>query len=487
MPFFQMIRLEERRHRVTVEEELFIPERPDYEAELLEILDSDAKPSELRERLDDYHENDIASLLQHLDKDARKRLFMILSAERISEVFSYVEEDEIKDYMQEISAEKVAEILASMDADEISDILDELDEEERAQVEALLDIDTKKDVERIASYDEDEIGSYMSTNFILISRDLTIKEAMKSLVEQAADHDNISTMYVVNKNGTFYGALSLNDLIIAREHDELESLIATSFPYVYAKEDISDCIEELKDYSEDTIPVLDNDNRVIGVVTAHDLIEMVDEEMGEDYAMFAGLTAEEDLNESLLESMKKRVPWLVVLFIMGLGVSTITGLFEHVMSELTLIVTFQSLTLGMSGNVGTQSLAVTLRVLMDENLEGKQKLYLVFKEIRVGMANGLLLGSIAFVFIGCYLTFIKGQALGTAFPISGCIGLALLVAMTISSLTGTVIPLFFNKIHVDPAVASGPLISTVNDLVAVVTYYGLAWILLLNVLHVAIV
>ena len=216
MPFFQMIRLEERRHRVKVEEELFIPERPDYEAELLEILDSDAKPSELRERLDDYHENDIASLLQHLDKDARKRLFMILSAERISEVFSYVEEDEIKDYMQEISAEKVAEILASMDADEISDILDELDEEERAQVEALLDIDTKKDVERIASYDEDEIGSYMSTNFILISRDLTIKEAMKSLVEQAADHDNISTMYVVNKNGTFYGALSLNDLIIAR-------------------------------------------------------------------------------------------------------------------------------------------------------------------------------------------------------------------------------------------------------------------------------
>ena len=146
MPFFQMIQLEERRHRVKVEEELFIPERPDYEAELLEILDSDAKPSELRDRLDDYHENDIASLLQHLDKDARKRLFMILSAERISEVFSYVEEDEIKGYIQEISAEKVAEILASMDADEISDILDELDEEERAQVEALLDIDTKKDV-----------------------------------------------------------------------------------------------------------------------------------------------------------------------------------------------------------------------------------------------------------------------------------------------------------------------------------------------------
>ena len=365
--------------------------------------------------------------------------------------------------------------------------MEELDEDEREQVEALLDVETKKDVERIASYEEDQIGSYMSTNYILIGRDLTIREAMKSLVEQAADHDNISTMYVVNKNGTFYGALSLNDLIVAREHEELESLIVTSFPYVYAKEDISDCIEELKDYSEDTIPVLDNDNRVIGVVTAHDIVEMVDEEMGEDYAMFAGLTAEEDLNESLLQSMRKRVPWLLVLFVMGLGVSTITGLFEHVMSELTMIVTFQSLTLGMSGNVGTQSLAVTLRVLMDETLEGKQKLYLILKKIRVGMANGLLLGSIAFVFIGGYLAWIKQQPYGTAFPISGCIGLALLVAMTISSLTGTVIPLFFNKINVDPAVASGPLISTVNDLVAVVTYYGLAWVLLLNVLKVAII
>lgn len=469
-----------------MEEVLFIPERPDYEAELLAILDSDAKPSELRERLDDYHENDIASLLQRLDRDARKRLFMLLSAERISEVFSYVEEDEIRGYMHEIAPEKLTEIMASMDADEISDILDELDEAEQQQVEALLDIETKKDVERIASYGEDQIGSYMSTNYILLGRDLSIREAMKSLVEQAADHDNISTMYVVNKNGTFYGALSLNDLIIAREHDELESLIVTSFPYVYAKEDISDCIEELKDYSEDTIPVLDTDNRVIGVVTAHDIIEMVDEEMGEDYAMFAGLTAEEDLNESLLQSMRKRVPWLVVLFVMGLGVSAITGLFEHVMSELTLIVTFQSLTLGMSGNVGTQSLAVTLRVLMDENLEGKQKLALVWKEMRVGMSNGLLLGGIAFLFIGAYLMLAKGQAAMTAFPISGCIGLALLVAMTISSMTGTVIPLLFHKIKIDPAVASGPLISTVNDLVAVVTYYGLAWMLLLNVLHIAV-
>ena len=158
-----------------MEEELFIPERPDYEAELLGILNSDAKPSELREQLDDYHENDIASLLQHLDKDERKRLFMLLSAERISEVFSYVEEDEIKGYMQEISPEKLAEIMASMDADEISDILDELDADERLQVEALLDIETKKYVERIVSYYGEQIGSYMYTNYILIRRDLTIR------------------------------------------------------------------------------------------------------------------------------------------------------------------------------------------------------------------------------------------------------------------------------------------------------------------------
>ena len=323
----------------------------------------------------------------------------------------------------------------------------------------------------------------MTTNYIEIKTGLTVKQAMSELVRQAEYNDNISTLFVADESGAFYGALDLKDLITARENSDLDERIVTTFPYVYGQEDIDDCIEKLKDYLEDSIPVLDNENRIIGVITAQSLVQVVDDEMGEDYARFAGLTAEEDLSETLPESMRKRLPWLFALLALGMLVSSVVGTFEKVVSQLPMIMAFQSLILDMAGNAGTQSLAVTIRVLMDETLTFKQKMFLVTKEMRVGFCNGLLLGTVSFVLIGLFIFFTKGHGLVFAYTVSGCIGVSLLLAMLISSLTGTLIPLFFNKINIDPAVASGPLITTVNDLVAVVTYYSLSWILLLQVMN----
>ena len=171
--------------------------------------------------------------------------------------------------------------------------------------------------------------------------------------------------------------------------------------------------------------------------------------------------------------MKKRMPWLLILLGLGIVVSTVVGAFERVVAQLTLIMAFQSLILDMAGNVGTQSLAVTIRVLTDENLTIAQKGRLVWKEMRVGFCNGLILGGISFLLVGLYILLLKGQPPLFSFAVSGCIGISV----------GTLIPLFFEKIKVDPAVASGPLITTVNDLVAVIAYYGLSWLLLLNVMH----
>ncbi len=172
----------------------------------------------------------------------------------------------------------------------------------------------------------------------------------------------------------------------------------------------------------------------------------------------------------------------MVLVCLGLVVSTVVGMFEKVMAGLTILVAFQSLILDMAGNVGTQSLAVTIRVLMDDEVSGKQKLYLVGKEARVGLINGLILGCLSFIVIGGYLRLLKGEPVFTAFSVSFCIGVALMVSMLLSSVSGTVVPITFKKLNIDPAVASGPLITTINDLVAVVVYYGLAWILLINVM-----
>jgi len=248
------------------------------------------------------------------------------------------------------------------------------------------------------------------------------------------------------------------------------------------REKISDSIEKIKDYAEDSLPVLSKNKKIIGIITAQDVVEAVDDELGEDYAKLAGLSAEEDLNETTRESMKKRLPWLIILLFLGMGVSTVVGAFEGVVAVLPVVICFQSLILDMAGNVGTQSLAVTIRVLME--LSAKDKLHLTFKEMKVGTCNGALLGIMALVFLGAYIALFKGYAVGHAFLISGCVGISLLVAIVISSLVGTLVPILFHKVKVDPAVASGPLITTINDLVAVVTYYGLAWLLLIQLLHI---
>ena len=460
-----------------------VPTRPDYDDELIKIIKGNLSDEEIRDRLESYHENDISAVLDRLTKTERLRLYKILGVEKVSEIFSYLEEDVVK-YIEELAPEKAADIIESMDADDAVDVLDELEEDKIGEIKELMDEESRQDIELILSYDEDSIGSRMTTNFIVIKKDYTIRQAMKSLVEQAADNDNISTIYVVTDDNTFYGAIDLKDLIIARDYIDLNELVVTSYPYVYADEKTEDCIEELKEYSEDSIPVLDVDKKLIGIITAQDIVEAVDEEMGDDYAKLAGLTAEEDLNEPFIESVKKRLPWLVLLLFLGLLVSSVVGLFEAVVSQITLVVCFQSLILDMAGNVGTQSLAVTIRVLMDENLSGKQQRGLVFKEMRVGFINGAILGSLSFVLVGAYILIAKSSSPTFSFAVTGCIGLAIIIAMVVSSFVGTAIPIFFKKIKVDPAVASGPLITTVNDLVAVVAYYGIVWVLLINVLQI---
>lgn len=456
---------------------------PIFVQEIVDIIKASLPEKELRERLGDYHDNDIAQSLDLLSKTERVHLYSVLGAEWMSEVISYIENP--SEYIEELGIDKLAEVINEMDADDAVDLLEELDESVKVKLRSMLDEDVKTDIRLINSYDEDEIGSLITTNYICINKDLTIRGAMHELVKQAGDNDNIATIYVADENGAFCGAIDLKDLIVARESVALDTLISYSYPYLLDHEKISDNIEKIKDYAEDSLPVLNEDKKIIGILTAQDVIEAVDDELGEDYAKLAGLSSEEDLRETTKESMKKRLPWLLVLLFLGMGVSAVVGAFEGVVAILPIVICFQSLILDMAGNVGTQSLAVTIRVLMDENLSGKDKLFLVIKEIKVGFSNGLLLGLMALVFLGIYIGLFKGYSYGNAFLISGCVGVSLFLAMIISSLVGTLVPLFFNKIKVDPAVASGPLITTVNDLVAVITYYGLAWILLIRIMHIA--
>ncbi len=461
--------------------EIFSPEK-DYGTQILGIIRGNYSNDEINVKLQEYHANDIAGIFEELTVEEREHMFQVLGSEFMSEIVAFL--DDVGDYLSELDADDAAEIIEQMNADDAVEALDELDEQTRNEIFGLIeDTEIKEDIKLIDSYEDNEFGSRMSTNFIVVKRNQTIKETMKTLINEAAENDNIYTIFVVDEDESFYGVIDLKDLIVARSNVELETLILTTFPFVYDKDIVSENIERLRGYSENMIPVISSaNNTLLGVITSTDIIELVDEERSDDYVKLAALTSEQESDETLFTSMKKRVPWLVALLFMGLAVSAVVGLFEGVVDALPMIVSFQSLILGMAGNVGTQSLAVTVRTLgiSDENSLKKQ-IITILKEIRVALLNGLVLGSISFIIVSIYLFVFASYSVSFVLATASCVGFAMCFAMAISGLTGAAIPISLYRFGIDPAVASGPLITTINDLVAVISYYGLAWMLLLSI------
>lgn len=465
----------------------------EFVQEILAILKSSQSIEEKKKALEDYHENDIAKVVHFLNDSEREELFKILDQEDLSEVISYVEDaDEI---IENLDSEKAADILEDMDADDAVDILETLDEDDQAQVLAKMDEEAREDAQLILSYNEDQVGRLMTTNFIVINKDDNVTIAMKKLIEQSGDNDNITTIFVVDENNNYYAALDLKDLIKARKNDNLADLFVVNYPSVKASAEITEVYQDIIDYGENIIPVLDDNEVLIGALTSHDLVEVVDSEKNEDYEKFAAINGNVDLHSSVFISIKKRLPWLILLLFLGFIVSILIGSFSNVISTVTTLVFFQSVVLDMAGNAGTQSLAVTIRILSDENVNRRLIGRLIFKEFRVGLLNGLVLGAIGFISSFLYLLIFKQPlssdvnsvygvfSINSSLIAAGIISFSIMIAMTLSSLVGTCIPIFFHSIKIDPAAASGPLITTFNDLIAVSVYYGLSILLIVRLIN----
>ncbi|MBF0578516.1 magnesium transporter [Erysipelotrichaceae bacterium RD49] len=461
-------------------------QRPDYENQILELISKTISPKALRDELEDYHANDIADAFTRLDDAAREKLFKLLDADRLAEIIPYLDADEQAGYLNSINIKKTLAILAEMEPQDAGRILKRISKTRREVIFELLDAETRRNLKRIYAYSDDEIGSQMSTDFIEIPRYYNIKETMRSLRDQAreSDTDNISLVYVIDENGLYYGAIRIQDLFAARANTNLEDIIQVNFPIVYANETIDSLMEDLKDYDEDSIPVLNNDNQIEGIITKSRLLQLFDQEMKEDYAKLAGLSAQEDLKETVFRSIVKRTPWLILLLFLSLLVSAVISMFESVVAKLTVAVVFQSLILDMSGNVGTQSLAVSIRVLADPELTRTQRWKLMLKEVRAGAVNGLIIGTGSALVLTLFIHFFSGYVWLQASAIALCIGLAMVTAMIISSFTGTAIPIALSAWGIDPAAASGPLITTLNDLIGATTYYSMIWVFLIQMLHI---
>lgn len=460
-----------------------------YQGELLQVIQADLSKQEILERLENYHFSDIADALEQTATEKRLYIYSVLGLEKTAEIFSFYEY--VEDYIKELSPEYAADLLECMHSDDAVAMLNKLDEDDKDKLIDLMEEDAQESIKKIDSYSEEMLGSYMTDNYISILNTPSIKTAMAEMIRKAGECDNIFTLYVINNDNQYIGAVTLKDLITSRKEDDFTRLIMTSYPFFYDDELMSKCIDRMKDYGESSLPVLNRKHEIVGVVTSDDIIEATEDEFEEDYAKFGGLTEEETVEEPVRLSIKKRIPWLIVLLFLGLLVSSVIGVFEAVIATIPVIVFFQSMILDMAGNVGTQSLAVTIRNLWDNPSEEEKKRQRksVFKELKIGFINGILIGAISFVVVLAYLAITQQEIItgnGYLFTdtllVGGIIGVSMLVALTLSSVVGTVFPILLSKMRIDPAVASGPFITTINDIVSVIVYYGLTFLLFMVIL-----
>jgi len=359
--------------------------------EILAIIRSDKSNAVKKAELSQYHDSDIADVFNNLDDDEKIRLVKILGKEKFSDILAYLNNSD--DLIDLLKDEEAADVIELMDADDAVDVLEDLDEENRDKIIELMNDEAREDVRLILSFDKDQVGSLMTTNFVSVVKGDGVKGSMKKLIEQAKDNDNIATLIVLDENQKFYGCLDLKDLICARDGENLTKKVKTNYPYVYADSLIDDVINDLKEYAEDLIPVLDREDHLLGVITSSDIVELIQDEAEEDYNRLAGLLKQEDDQESIFGSIKKRIPWLVLLLVLGLLVSSVISAFSNVIAGVTAAVLFQSVVFDMAGNGGTQSLAVTLtKITRLDDINGKRFGKMLGRELVIGLMNGIILG-----------------------------------------------------------------------------------------------
>lgn len=302
-------------------------EERNYTQEIFDLIHKTKNSKLLAQTLTNYHDNDIADVLTYLSPEERKRLYKAIGIEATSRIFAYLDED-VDKYFAELENEKAADILEEMDADDAIDILEGLDKKKADEIISLIEPESKSDIQLIKSYKENEFGSLMTTNFITLEYGIGIKKSIEQLIEEAEENDNIETLYIV-KDGKFYGALTLRDLLITKKDKDLDEKIITSYPFVYDREEITDAaIDALADYSEDSIPVLNKDNSsIVGVITSADIVELINDE-------------EEELEEKK-EIINKRYNWyepLAFALLLLLAINTILGIVPaHVLLQAAVI------------------------------------------------------------------------------------------------------------------------------------------------------
>lgn len=446
--------------------------------EIKSILINENKADVINQKLAKFHSYEIAKILLDLDPLLRTKLYKFLSILDLTEVFEELEPEDAFYLLEEMNVTIIINVFESMETDDLIDIIELIeDKDKRLNYLSLIEPKKRKTIKTYLNFDEDLVGSILNTNLVKISVNLTISEAIKKVVEAAPDVEYIHNIYVVDDDNHLLGTISLKELINKgnEKHMAVESIMVTNLVYLLPTTDLEEAIELMKNYDFQLLPVINNNNELIGIVSFDDIVEVLNEESQSDYANLAGLTdvnIEED--ETVFSSLKKRLPWLVILLFVNLITSSIITNYEKELQALTTLAVFMPLILNMAGNSSTQGLGVIIRLFATNQLKTKKNiLNHLFKEFLTGLINGLIIGVGLFILVILF-NFIRGEVFLEGLNLAFVISLSISIALIVATLAGSLVPLIINALKIDPATASGPFITTINDILSLLIYFGLA-------------
>ncbi len=452
-----------------------------YIKEIIELIENSTKDV-IRVKVLDYHPYEVSEALLEMTEKQRARFYSTFKGNDLSQIFSYLEIDEALSFFEEMKPRYIVNIIQDLDIDDAVDILQELEEDDRTAYLKMMDVEHREKVQELLQYKEDSAGSIMTTEYIEINVKDTVEKAMKKLIDQAIDAETIYTIYVTDNKNTLVGTLSLREMILARKGQMISDIMNSRVITATTGMDQEDVADIFKDYDFTSLPVVDKLDRMLGIITFDDIIDVIEEEASEDYSKFAGIS-DVDIDadtETIWMSVKKRLPWLLVLSVLGFATSTIIAQFEGTIAVVPTLSLFMPMILGMAGNTGTQALAVTVRGLNNDEFDEKSAIRKhLLREVGTGLLNGLIIGAILFVVT---LGFLMLLGTDQALRITQVVSLSMLVSLTVSTLAGALIPIIINSFKIDPAVASGPFVTMVVDILALSVYFTLATILIMNIL-----
>ena len=420
------------------------------------------------------HAADLAVVFRFLTLREQETLFDLMdNVEHEAMLFSELEEEILLKLIEDMPAEKIAEILEQMPNDDVADLLGKLSDE---RAKALLDLMTKEEseeVEGLLRYDEQTAGGIMLPDFIALKEETTAREAIEALQKEYVDVEMPFYLYVVDDHGNLVGVISLRQLVVVPPETRLKSIMATDVVSVQTNTDQEEVARIVARYNVLAVPVVNENNKLVGIVTVDDVIDIIREEATEDILKMAG--AGEDLveSQSVLKSTRIRLPWLLASWIGGVIAFFIIGHFESSLNKLVYLAAFIPIIMGMGGNIGTQSSTIVVRGLATGRLNLKQIWEVVLKELSIGFLLGF--------FYGILLGFVAHAAVPTqqsALLLGVTVGLAVMSSMTIAAMVGSLVPMVFARINIDPAVATGPFVTTSIDILSVFFYFQIATVLL---------